>query len=83
MQGIYKLMKFRYLFWLYWKIQQAARYKSLNPHWETDRGTEITLSETSSHTIFFFFFSLTPAYLQICHLLSVTLSSMEQNAFPW
>lgn len=58
MQGIYKLMKFRYLFWLYWKIQQAARYKSLNPHWETDRGTEITLSETSSHTIFFFFFPL-------------------------
>lgn len=52
--GIYKLMKFRYFFWLYWKIRHAARYKSLNSHWKTGRGTEITLSETSSPPAFFF-----------------------------
>lgn len=29
------------------------------------------------------FFFLSHAYLRICHLLSVTLVSMEKNAFPW
>lgn len=38
--------------WLYWKIRQATSYKSLNPYWVTDRGTEITLSDNSSHAVF-------------------------------
>lgn len=61
----------RIFLWLYWKIRQGASYKSLNPYWVTDRGTEITLSDNSSHAIFF---PVVHAYLKnllfaLCYLV--------------
>lgn len=46
---------------------QAARYKSLNPHWEAERGTEITLSRI--YYLFLFFSSSQSLPLVLCHLI--------------